>query len=663
MDELSPSLSELTSEFFGENSPLQNAEAFGGRPYEERPQQIAMAEAIALSLEAGQHLAVEAPTGVGKSFAYLIPAIIYAKQCNKPVIISTHTIALQEQLMLKDIPMLKKILDIPFSAALAKGRSNYLCLQRLNNCKTQEDDYLPDARLMPEITRISRWAEGTEDGTLADLDFKPSNQTWQSVCSEPGVCKNEKKYPQADCYFIKARRKLFTADIIVANHAMLCSDLAMRADSENQQSMLPDYGAVILDEAQTFEEVAATHLGIRISSFAVNTLFGRLYNTRSNKGLLSRTVAADARQASIDAYDETDRFFKRIHTWLEDQAENPCVYKESDHIPNQIGDLWFEMEKEIGKYLKTLDAEDNLKGELQNALSRITGIRHDINHFLTRSIDNSVYWFERFGRQKQFLSFNVVPIEVKDILRDLFFTEEFPVIMTSATMAVNQNLDYFKSRLGCDESSELILDTPFDFERQVTLRLPASKMPDPRDSEAYLDAICTQIQFYVKETQGKAFVLFTNFKQMHIVADILHDFFKEQGYRLLVQGKDLQRTQMLDIFREDIHSVLFGTDSFWMGVDVPGESLSNVMIVRLPFPVPSHPLTAAICKRLEENGQSSFFHYSLPEAVLKFRQGAGRLIRSQNDTGIIVVFDPRIVKTGYGKSFIDSLPPCQISLE
>ncbi len=653
---------EVTS-FFGSDTPLKRADQFGGRKYEERPQQREMAETIAECFERNQHLLVEAPTGVGKSFAYLIPAIFLARKIGKPVVISTHTIALQEQLMQKDIPLLRKLLDLPIKAAIAKGRQNYICLQRLGNCQAEMMDYLPNLDMAPELSRIARWAQSSNDGSLADLDFKPGTQLWQSLCSEPGVCPREARGNHAECFFQRARKRLYSADIIVANHAMLCSDLAMRRMSEGEDDdsgLLPDYCAVIIDEAHTFEEMAATHMGLRLSTIGLYLTLNRLIHPKTNRGLLSK-CSAETRARGTNTHGHAKRFFTRLLTWLEAQDENPLIYAHPGHIPNLLAEPLGLLVEGIREDTDDTDEEGDAARELNAAADRLQAFRDGIQEFLDMTIPDTVYWFERFGRDQQQVSMNAVPVEICDILKETFFNRGYPIVMTSATMAVNQNLDYFKERLGCPEADTLILDTPYNFEEQVDLYLPRNAgIPDPRSGDEFLDACCGHIKYFISLSEGRAFVLFTNYSHMNMAADLLAPFLDEKGYRLLVQGRDHQRSQMLEMFREDKHSVLFGTASFWMGVDVPGEALSNVILTRLPFPVPSHPLISAICERIEARGLSSFRHFSLPEAVLKFRQGFGRLIRSQDDRGIVVVLDPRIITKSYGRDFIQSLPPCRI---
>ena len=649
-------IADRVAAFFGPDSPLKQSAEVGGRPYEERPQQRDMAVAIAKSIEAGEHLCCEAPTGVGKSFAYLVPAIFAAKVLRRPFVIVTHTIALQDQLLNRDIPLLRKLIDEPFSAALAKGRGNYICLQRLRNAMRDSVQFLPSGDLMPEVTRIAQWAEHTRDGTRSDLDFVPTRETWYSVCAEAGTCPRVNDPSDESCFFRRARRRLFAADIIVANHAMFCVDLAMRQEGVPGAAVLPNYAGVIIDEAHCFEDVAARHLGIGVNSISVFRMLSRLYNSRSKRGLLCRNDALEAREAATVAGEATTRFFNRLRMWVEQQDENPLVYRTPGHIPNQLAPSWLALERALEDYLEEREDEPELL-EIQAAYTQLKGYREGLDIFLQMGREEHVYWFELSGLNNASVTLNVVPIDVRHILRQVLFEEKFPVALTSATLAVGGDLNYFRARLGAESAEPMVLDSPFNFQEQVELHIPAGEMPSP-GARNFNEAASEQIREFIAKTEGKAFVLFTSYSAMNEIANELREELQGQGIRLYVQGKEMQRGKMLECFRRDINSVVFGTDSFWTGVDVPGESLSNVIIVKLPFAVPSHPLTAARAKRIEDWGGNSFRDYFLPEAILKFRQGVGRLIRSKTDTGIIVVLDPRVVRSGYGAAFLRAIPEC-----
>lgn len=645
--------------FFGDDTPLQQAASVGGRPYEERPQQKAMAMAIADCMEAGDHLCVEAPTGVGKSFAYLVPAVYMAKATGKAVVISTQTIALQEQLIQRDIPVLQNLIEQPFSAALAKGRENYICGHRLMKTCDRHQEYLPSMDLLPEVERIRKWYSDTKEGSRSDLSFNPARQTWSAVCSEPGTCPHEAGGDTQTCHFLRARRKLFGADIIVTNHALFSIDLVMREESSGEQSILPDYVAVIIDEAHTFRDVASSHLGIHVSTYAVTALLNRLYNPHSGRGMLSGLEADEAQAAAAEARTAADRFFALIVDWVGQHSEHPVTYSTPGHIPNQLQRPWENLVECLKEVIEDESTDADLALELQSLRTRLRDMYESISAFLNMEREECVYWIELLGHQKQHLAFNCVPIDISETLREIMFNRNFAVVMTSATLAVKHRLDYFLQYVGGESLRQLVLDSPFDFKEQVDLYVPFNSMPDPKDSENYTRAASEQIQHFIRQTEGKAFVLFTSYSMMNTIAESLESFFAASRIRLLVQGRDLQRSQMLEQFRDDVNSVIFGTDSFWMGVDVPGDALSNVIIVKLPFQVPTHPLIAARKAQIELDGGNAFRDYFLPEAVLKFRQGIGRLIRSREDSGIVVVLDSRIVRNNYGSIFLESIPDCR----
>ncbi len=649
----------LVTAFFGPGSPLANDQVFGDRPYEPRPQQVVMAENVAWALEENENVCIEAPTGTGKSLAYLLPAILASTQSDKPVIVATNTIALQEQLLSRDIPLLQRVLDTPFKAALAKGRENYVCLRKLMAATRNQAEYLPVESLVPEVQRLARWAERSANGSRSDIPFLPSQQTWSIVCSEAGNCPNERGHGDSKCFYRQARRELFDADVIIVNHALFCVDLAMRQSNDFDRGLLPDYQAVIIDEAHAFEGVAATHLGARVSSAGIQYIFGRLLNRSGARGLLSKKRLTDARKALAVARMATDQFLAEVRNWMAAKGQAPIAYDPDNPIANVLTPGWSLLEQELSA-IGTDDRYDkDYRLEVTNVLHRLKDIRLRLVMFLQRKEQDFVYWLETTGRQHQHITFNMAPIEIREILSKSLFQADIPVILTSATLAVKGKLDFVLRRLGADKARTVILDTPFNYREQVDLYVPFSEMPDPRDSQKFVNECAVQIQRFVIKSGGKAFVLFTNYTMMYQAETLLQRFFADNEIRLLVQGRELDRSRMLDAFRSDINSVIFGTDSFWMGVDVPGEALSNVIIVKLPFMVPSHPLTKARSDVLERQGRNPFFDYFLPEAVLKFRQGIGRLIRSRHDHGMLVVLDPRIIRTTYGKVFLESIPACR----
>jgi len=661
--ELAIDLAAATRDFFVPDSPLKDAVKYGGRPYEYRPQQSEMASGIAHALSNCENLCVEAPTGIGKSFAYLVPAALFAVNQPKPVVISTETINLQEQLIEKDIPIIAEILKLDFKAVLAKGRSNYLCLRRLKLATgDRKDEFLPLASLMSDVERVRTWSEITEDGSRSSIDFKFDQQIWNSICCEGGNCAGPKCEHFRHCFYWRARREWERADIIVANHALFFSDLNLKQGEDLEKNLLPLYSAVIIDESHTLEDNAAEYMGLRISKSGMMHFLNRLFNSSNGKGVLGKPgeECLEMRKLVAKIQEYAGSFYKMTEEILNSKNDSVLRLKNPNFVQDLLSEQLSLLGKQLRKYAEGQDDND-IKTEISSYSERAESFSKGIHDFLNMVFEKHVYWVEE---KEKYNGGNIemfaAPLNINEILRERLFSKPFPVILTSATLAVKKSLDYYCGRTGYTGGEKMVLDSPFDFKNQVKIYIPKN-MPEP-DHPSYLDSASNEIQKFLEMTHGKAFVLFTSHQMLRKCAEKLSGFFTSMNINLLVQNENSNRSQMIKEFKRDINSVIFGAASFWTGVDVPGEALSNIIITKLPFAVPSHPLIQARSENIEEAGLNSFFNYSLPEAALKFRQGIGRLIRSKTDKGIIVILDRRIISKKYGQFFLDSIPESPIQV-
>jgi ATP-dependent DNA helicase DinG len=654
-DNLGSELVERVRGFFSETGPLSKAKNF-----EFRPQQQEMAVRIAQALEEEQHLIVEAGTGVGKSLGYLVPSVLFALERHKKAIVSTHTINLQEQLLHKDIPILKKVLPVEFEAALMKGRQNYLCPRRLERALQNEQELFTGPE-RSELQRLGEWARATRDGSLSDLSVEPDPKVWAQVCSEAHICTQKTCGQDPRCFYQQARKRLLAADVIVLNHTLLFILLGSPDMQEERESgfLFPN-DFIIFDEAHTVEQVASKQIFPSVSQYGLRSTIQRLYNSRTRKGLFTVMRDAVGVRLAAELVDDVDKFFLAVESKSNFRKGREFRVREVDFVPDTITARLTALQARVADVVKRAD-DEILKAELQEFGRRIRDARNGISIFLEQSAPEHVYWVERTGRTDRFLALNAAPIDLAPVLRRMLFRDNCCCVMTSATLAVGRpDLAYFRARIGAMEAEPLQLGSPFNFQKQMKMFV-VQKMPDPRDG-GYHKALEHWIAHFVQKTEGRAFVLFTSYRDMQQVAGAMEKFFAAEDLNILVQGGGAPRSKLLEQFKSTPRSVLFGTDSFWGGVDVPGEALSNVIITRLPFAVPDHPLIEAKLELIEARGGDAFTEYSLPEAILKLRQGVGRLIRTKTDRGIIVILDNRIVTKAYGRAFVHALPKCPVEI-
>jgi ATP-dependent DNA helicase DinG len=620
--------------------------------FEYRPGQVDMARAVMRAFEEKRHLIVEAGTGTGKTLAYLVPAIAAAVGGNGRVIVSTGTKNLQEQLMEKDIPFLQNVLPKPFAATYMKGRNNYLCLNRL--ARAQSAPVLEGLDEVDYFEEVSEWSRVTEIGDRAELSNLPESLSfWRHIDARSESCLGQKCPDYDACFITRMRQRAQEADIVVVNHHLFFADLSLR--NGNYGSVLPDYTAVILDEAHLVEEVASEYFGAHVSNYQIDDLVRDLGMLTIEEAEVDQELTHSVARMSRFA----DNFFMGFRDGRGEDGRYPIIpgtfarRKSSGEMEaTPLGELYMALEGAIARTETTLDAVKDKPPEMEALVRRLRELRFELEFIVTGTDKKFVYWLERRNRG---VFLRASPIDVAGLLQDKLFEEVPTVVLTSATLSSGGNFAFIRDRLGLDTADDLIASSSFDYESQAILYLPA-KMPDPRDRN-WGSAAADEVIRILNATEGRAFVLATSLAGMQ---SLFENVCAEIDYPCLVQGS-ASKSQLLKKFRETPNAVLFATSSFWQGVDVRGEQLSCVIIDKLPFAVPTDPIVAARQRSIEDSGGSSFYEYSVPHAIIALKQGLGRLIRSTTDRGVLAILDPRLRTKGYGRTFLQSLPPCRVT--
>jgi ATP-dependent DNA helicase DinG len=636
-------------DIFGRNGLISRSHP----DYEFRPGQIQMAEAVLRAFEERRHLLVEAGTGTGKTLAYLVPAIAAATARGERVIISTGTKNLQEQLMEKDIPFLQRVLPKKFTAAYMKGRNNYACLQRIKRAENAPIlDGLDD---IDHFEEVRHWARDSQTGDRAELVQLPENLSfWRHIDARSEICMGQKCPDYDPCFITRMRQRAQDADIVIVNHHLFFADLALRGGEYGQ--VLPDYSAVIFDEAHSIEDVAAEYFGHQVSSYQVEDLL-------RDMGLLPITDV-DANRELTRAGGRVARFSERFWQGFQERGEEgrapvlPGTFARKNPRgeieATALGDSYLSLDGALNRMETTLDALREQPPEVENLIRRIRELRFGLEFIVAGDDKRYVYWMERRGRG---MFLRASPIDVSTLLQDKLFERVETVVMTSATLASAGNFTFARERLGLtdEKTDELIAPSSYDYQNQSVLYLPP-RMPDPR-SPQWAEAAAAEVLRILEVTRGRAFVLSTSLTGMRALYERVAP---QVDFPCFMQGT-AAKSALLDKFRTTPNAVLFATSSFWQGVDVRGDALSCVIIDKLPFAVPSDPLVAARQRFIEDAGGSSFYEYSVPQAIISLKQGLGRLIRSATDRGVLSVLDPRLRTQSYGRQFIKSLPPCRVT--
>ena len=670
--------------------------------FEYRHEQYEMAKFIEKGINDSKKVIIEAGTGTGKTLAYLIPAIEWAKINEKKVIISTNTINLQEQLLSKDIPLVKKVLEHDFTYALLKGRGNYACLKKndqLNHGELVDLSDLSEGQ-KGQMNSVIKWLDLTEVGDKAELPFDVENAVWEYFASEADLCTPAKCPHREACFFLKAREEKLKADVLISNHHLYFADLAIRKEAgfENDFSIFPNYDMVVFDEAHNIEKVARDYFSYEVSKYAFTKAMNNIYRVSrgSSKKLGSLQILKNFLKNSIKndkllkeytkrideelilkhnlLYERTmDYFVKLMDIYCsegvnanirlrpEQLAKNFKWQKELKPRQEEFFSAYISYIKElrkIAKEAKDYEDEAGLIREFEKYVDRLDGFFLNFRFILDFSDDNFIFWLSA-NPKKNNIKLVATPLKIHNELDEVLYANLDHLIFTSATIAINDDFDYFKKSIGLTEQTyEKAIHSPFDYDKQMKVYIPTD-IPLPSDKN-FLDEIRDFLVGIIKMSKGNTFILFTSYSTLNYTYYLIRDELENLGFDLFIQGM-APRNQLINMYKASNMPVLFGTDSFWEGVDVQGEKLSSVILVKLPFKVPSDPVVEAIIENMVKEGKNPFMDFQIPESIIKFKQGIGRLIRSKEDKGVITILDARLYKKQYGRLFIEAIPTKNIN--
>mgnify|MGYP006277490201 FL=1 len=661
-------------DYFKENGPLaENMEGF-----EYRNEQIEITESIIDNFNNSDFTLIEAGTGIGKSFAYLIPALYWAVKNDEPVVISTNTINLQQQIMDKDVEFLKKVLPFKFKADLAIGRKNYLCIRKLKNIGNS----FSDQSEQQGFEKLVDWTEKTKTGIRSEIKFNLKNSVWDEVASDSDYCIGSLCPYYDDCYFMQARNELFNSDLIVVNHYLLLSDALIK---NSGYSTLPKYKSLIIDEAHNFHDVATYHLGKTTSYKLNNQILKKLYDKKysiiprirnkvgslktDNKEKIYQLIDQNIIPQIKKLEENNKEYFLLIDKFFQKYEQSSLILAEDikeDDTYKDINEKGFNFHKnydDLLVYLKSLinqlkmvENYDKIEAELlelRQNLNTVNEMVFNLLFNLEADDDDYVFWLEKYRYNDKYVSHMSALLNVEGHMPDMLWEKLRNVLMTSATLTVNDSFNFFTEALGISNQKEVIVNSPFNYEKQSRLIIP-NDIYTPSNN-AFTSQIADDLTDILRTFKGSTMVLFTSYSMLDSLYKKINHKLEEENINILSQSK-YSRKYIMDKFKAGKNQIIFGTQSFWEGVDIVGKDLKYLIIMRLPFPVPNDPVNAARVNLMKQEGKNYFFEYFIPKAVIKFKQGFGRLIRSKNDKGIVICMDNRIISKRYGQVFLNSIP-------